>query len=46
MGCVPDKDRKDVAWIWWGNLDSNQEPADYEPDALTIELLPLRPIIP
>lgn len=23
---------------WWARLDSNQEPTDYEPDALTIEL--------
>lgn len=23
---------------WWTRLDSNQEPADYEPDALTVEL--------
>lgn len=29
-----------AATRWWGHLDSNQEPTDYESAALTVELWP------
>jgi hypothetical protein len=32
----------DGAEFWWARLDLNQEPTDYEPDALTVELRALQ----
>lgn len=29
-------------FVWWGRQESNLQPVDYEPNALTIELRPLR----
>jgi hypothetical protein len=29
-----------IGFCWWGRTDSNREPSDYEPPALTVELHP------
>ncbi len=32
--------QRHTALVWWGRQESNLQPVDYEPNALTIELRP------